>query len=680
MQTSKLLKILVVASAIAGLAFGGYQFYQARFSSTALGDLALAKAEYDVKESADFWKLENQLKVDDKLYTIAYDSTLGASRDVAIKGKDSESVVWYRSVSDTLWSDFQRRHFEKFLVANPDFDYRQLDSLEGIGARLGVAHDPISLMQEIKTKEIVDTGLAIIFAILKLSMFFGVMIFAMIYAQGMANRNSIDKHNPKDIEDTLDDLVGLEDVKAELLQLEEMITHREKYADYGITKTFNVILTGPPGVGKTKIARCLSKRLNMPMFYASGASLETGYVGGGPKTLKRLVERASKLPRAIIFLDEAEGLLLSRDRPVNSRYENETMTTLLSMLDGVGSKNSAGIVWIVASNFDEHKISMDEAMLRRFHLKISFRLPNVVERKEILRRLISKRNQDVVAQDLELEHIATITSGMSPATLETLVSRAGLIAIQGNSPISQDIMLKAFERIAVGLTDRATTAKLDETRRVIAIHETGHFITQLHHALLDVEGDLDKLPHSLDVLKISTESVSKYGALGFVLSKNEDHPLNSRRQYEEKIIELYGGMANEELLLGEAEVTAGAHNDIERITNLLSMMFNEVGFYSAYKLNFRVMQGTGLDVGQQRFLEIKKQSAELYRDTMEILGRYRDLTHIMTDILMRNYVMTQSDFLPVIREFFMENPRMLAPYRPHVAKVTHQIQAPKASR
>lgn len=679
MRTSKIIKILVTAAAVAGLAFGGYQVYQARFSPNALAEVAAAKAEYTVKESSEFWKLENQLKVDDKLYTISYDGILSFSRDVAIKANGSDQVVLYRSVSDTVFSDFKRRYFSKYLLDNPNFDYRELDSLEGIGERLGVAHDPISLMRDIKTKDIIDTTLAVIFGILRLLIFVGVMVFAMIWIQGLAMKNNIARHDPKDIDDTLDDLVGLEDVKAELLQLEDMIQNRQKYANSGIDKTFNVILTGPPGVGKTKITRCLAKRLNIPMFYASGASLETGYVGGGPKTLKRLVERASKLERAIIFLDEAEGLLLSRDRPVNSRYENETMTTLLSMLDGVGSKNTSGIIWIVASNFDENKLSMDKAMLRRFHLSIGFRLPNQPERKEILERLIGKCSKDVVSEDLELDHIATITSQMSPAALETLVSRAGLIAIQAKTLITQDVMLKAFERNAVGLTDRAVTAKLEKTREVIAIHECGHFITQLHHALTAVNGDLQKLPGALDVLKISTESVSKLGALGFVLSKHDELPLSSRRQYEQKIIELYGGMANEELILGESEVTAGAHNDIERITHLLGMMFNEVGFYSPYKLNFRVMQGTGLDVGQQRFMEIKEQSADLYQATIEILARYRELTFILTEILMKNYVMTQSDFIPVIHDFFAENPRMLAPYRPQSNRQPSQIQAPTTS-
>lgn len=678
MRTPKIIKILVTAAAVAGLVYGGYQFYQSRLSPQALADVAAAKAEYTIKKSADFWRLENQLKPEDKVYTITYDGILSASKDVAVKTKGSDSVTLYRSVSSTVFSDFERRYFEKYLKEHPDFDYRELDSLEGIGERLGVKHDPISLMRDIQTSEAIDTTMSVVFGILRLLIFFGAMIFAMIWAQGLAMRTNVSMHDPKDMDDSLDDLVGLDDVKAELLQLEEMIQNREKYASAGITKTFNVILTGPPGVGKTKIARCLSKRLNIPMFYASGASLETGFVGGGPRSLKKLTERASKLKRAIIFLDEAEGLLLSRDRPVNSRYENETMTTLLSLLDGVGSKNASGIIWIVASNFDEHKVKMDEAMLRRFHLKIGFRLPNQPERKEILHRLISKCSPEIVAPDLELDHIATITSQMSPATLETIVSRAGLIAIQEKTLISQDVMLKAFERIAVGLTDRATTARLEKTREVVAIHECGHFITQLHHALSEVRGDLDQLPNALDVLKISTESVSKLGALGFVLTKSDELPLSSRRKYEQKIIELYGGMANEELILGESEVTAGAHNDIERITHLLGMMFNEVGFYSHYKLNFRVMQGTGLDVGQQRFMEIKEHSAELYRDTIEILARFRELTHILTQILMRNYVMTQGDYLPVIKKFFEENPRMLAPYRPIASRANQQIQAPEA--
>ena len=164
-------------------------------------------------------------------------------------------------------------------------------------------------------------------------------------------------------------------------------------------------------------------------------------------------------------------------------YEKDSINTLLSLLDGVRSKDRE-VIWMVASNMDEHKISMDEAMMRRFQLKVGFRLPNHDERKEILSRLVNKLEADKLAPDIDLTHVAGVTAGMSPAILETLVSRASLMAVQAKDKVTQDRLLSAFERVAVGLTDRATTAKMDEKRRVIAIHEAGHFLMQVHSALM----------------------------------------------------------------------------------------------------------------------------------------------------------------------------------------------------
>lgn len=580
-------------------------------------------------------------------------------RDVVIRWPDKEQVTIFSSVTPEAYEFWDEAVLAPFLEQNPETRFRIMNSLSGLGERIGVQNDPRKLQVE---KSAASAGKAVLHG-LQLILFLVVLLAALLYMQGKSMTDTLDKHEPKDIPDTLDDLVGMADIKRELLQLEEMIRHPELYSQYGVSKSFNVMMTGPAGVGKTVMAKCLAKRLDVPMYYASAASLETGYVGGGPRTLKKLYRKASKHKRAIIFLDEAEGILTDRSTRSRAQYENETSTTLLSLLDGVNSKKSANLIWIVASNFDEHKLSMDEAMLRRFQLKINFRLPNQGERREMLDRLISKRSKDKVSADIELDHLATITTGMSPAALETLISRASLMAIQEESLITQDILLRAFERIAVGLTDRATTHRLEAKRRVIAIHESGHFICQLHHAMKSARGDLEALSRDLSVIKISTESVSKLGALGFVLSKSDELPLDSRRELEEQIVELYGGVANEELILGESEATAGAHNDIDRATRILDLMFNQVGYYSNSKVNFTTLQRSGLEVGQQRLMEITERSDMLYVHTLRVLDGYRDLTHAMTAFIMERYVMTLSDIIPIVHAFYDAHPEILNRYK-----------------
>ncbi len=303
----------------------------------------------------------------------------------------------------------------------------------------------------------------------------GVLVYFLM--RGNLTQGKTQVTQPKDIEGDMDDLIGMDDIKKEVLQLEDMISNRELYASYGVNKSFNVMMSGPAGTGKTKLASYLAKRLNVPLIYASASSLETGYVGGGPRSLKALYKKASQFERAIIFLDEAETLMSNRNRDVKrSRYEDDSITTLLSLLDGVDRKKDADVIWIVASNFDDHNMPMDEAMLRRFQLKINFRMPNHEERRAILKKLLSQRARDKRSFDVDLDHIAGITTRMSPALLETLVDRASLIAIQDGTKITQNVLLRAFERVAVGMTDRATTGPLEEKRRLVAIHEAGHFL------------------------------------------------------------------------------------------------------------------------------------------------------------------------------------------------------------
>lgn len=593
----------------------------------------------------------------DITHFIVVGDTAFEGKTVIIKKKDQRVVKVFKSVGYEGFKSYQDSTLTPFLEKHPGVDFRYMSSLLGVGARLGVINDPNEL---IARQQMAGLASSVISTLGTVLLFVGIFALLMFMQNG-ALTNTIEKVEPKDIDDTLDDLVGLSDVKEELLQLEEMIQNRKLYRQYAVDKPFNVKLTGPAGVGKTKIARCLAKRLNIPLYYASAASLQSGYVGGGPRTLKKLAKMAARHKRSIIFLDEAESLLQSRMTGGLANYEKDTINTLLSLLDGVKSKNRETI-WIVASNMDEHKVSMDEAMLRRFQLSINFRLPNLGEREEILRRLIAKLDADKVAPNLDLTHVAGITTGMSPALLETLVSRASLMAVQAKEQVTQDRLLNAFERVAVGLTDRATTAKMDDKRRVIAIHEAGHFLMQLHCALRKNNGNVATLRDDLPVIKISTESVSKLGALGFVLSKTEDAPLMTRAEYEAQVLHLYGGMANEEIYYGPAGVTAGAHNDIQKVTQILTLMVREVGLYSPAKLNYAMLDSAGMKVsGHAR--DIEDHAEHLYEEALVTLEMLRGLTDRLVAVLMNHYVINIDEALGIVEGYFVENPALLANYR-----------------
>ncbi|MGB4347096.1 MAG: ATP-binding protein, partial [Burkholderiaceae bacterium] len=332
---------------------------------------------------------------------------------------------------------------------------------------------------------------------------------------GMGMSGSLIK--PENLKGSMDDLIGMEDIKREVSHLEEMILHRDLYKSHNIDKPFNVMLTGPAGTGKTKLAGYLAKKLGIPLIQASGSGLESGLVGGGSKMLNAIYKKACKQGRCLIFLDEAQSLFMPRGRG-ERKWDDDTANTLLGLLDGIKSDAGRDVIWVVASNFDEINSSMDEAMLRRFAVKINFRLPNKIERRQLLEVFLQRKASHCVNWDqLNLDYAAQITANLSPALLESVVDRASMIAIEEKKQIDTDLLFRAFERSVIGLTDRAASADKDKQRERVALHELGHFFMQIDPLLR--EGlSLEQVKLQSSLLKISTESVSKLGALGYVLS------------------------------------------------------------------------------------------------------------------------------------------------------------------
>ena len=202
-----------------------------------------------------------------------------------------------------------------------------------------------------------------IFSILSL----GIMVFLCFAVKngmpGMGAKAAVTR--PSAIKGTMDDLIGMADIKQEVAHLEDMIRNRSLYRAHNIDKPFNVMLTGPAGTGKTKLVGYLAKKLNVSLIQASGSGLESGFVGGGANALNRLYKKACKEGNCIIFLDEAQSLFMPRGRS-EKKWEDDTANTLLGLLDGIKSSEGAGVIWVVASNFDDANTAMDEAMLRRF--------------------------------------------------------------------------------------------------------------------------------------------------------------------------------------------------------------------------------------------------------------------------------------------------------------------------
>lgn len=495
-----------------------------------------------------------------------------------------------------------------------------------------------------------DSWRAGVSGLLSVALTLGVLSF--LYVQLKAQYKSLKFIEPSQVNGSIDDLVGMDDIKAEVAQIKDQYVRRTEYAEYGISKPFNVMFSGPAGTGKTKLASYLAKELHLPILFHSAADLETGFVSGGSNTLGRIMAMARRRRRCIVFLDEAQDLFMKRGG--RRKFDDDTANTLLSVIDGVRSKLDTEIIWIVASNFNRETMEMDEAMLRRFQMKVDFRMPNRDERLAIVSHYLDQR-ADKVLPDLDLRHLVDITDGCSPADLETIVNQAGITAVQASEMIGADTLMKAAERVLVGNVNIHTTQDRDRDRRIIAVHEWGHFLVDFEYERRLTHGNWAQILADMKTIKISLKANARTNALGFVFHKQGGHLLKSKSNIEHDVRVLLGGMANEELFFGEDGTTNGAHNDITRVTQLLHHAVAEMGMYRKTRLNFgsltkdRFSGGRELDPETRSLMEA--QSERLYSETKAVLQPLKPLTEHLVSCLLQAGEMNLAEVLSEIRTF-----------------------------
>ncbi len=455
---------------------------------------------------------------------------------------------------------------------------------------------------------------------------------------------------PSQVHGDIHELVGMDDIKTEVAQIKDQYLRRQAYADYGVNKTFNVMFSGPAGTGKTKLASYLAKELQLPILFHSAANLETGYVGGGSQTLSRILAMAKRRKRCIVFLDEAQDLFMKRGG--NRKFDDDTQNMLLAVLDGVRTKADAEIIWIVASNFNQETQPMDEAMLRRFQMKVDFRLPNREEREAIIGHYLAQR-ANKLDDGMDLRHLVEITEGRSPADLETIVTQAGIIAVQAGDKIGESTLMQAAERVLVGNVTERTTKERERDRRVIAVHEWGHFLVDFMRERELAQGDWEAIQSEMKTIKISLKANPRNNALGFVFHKQGNNLLKTKGDIEHDVRVLLAGMANEELFFGEEGTTNGAHNDITRVTKLLHHAVAEMGMYRKTRLNYGALDSHGgaRNLDDETRMLMEQQSERLYGETRTLLARLKPLTEHLAGKLMDAGEMSLRDALFEIRSF-----------------------------
>lgn len=495
-------------------------------------------------------------------------------------------------------------------------------------------------------------------AVLSIMLTMGLLGFLAFQLKGQFK--SLKFIDPLQIQGDIDDLVGMDDIKAEVAQIKDQYQRRAEYAEYGIRKPFNVMFSGPAGTGKTKLASYLAKDLGLPILFHSAANLETGYVAGGSNTINRILAMAKRRKRCIVFLDEAQDLFMKRGG--RRKYDDDTANTLLSVLDGVRSRNDAEIIWVVASNFNSATMEMDEAMLRRFQMKVDFRLPNREERLAIIHHYLDQRAEKVLP-NLDLRHLVDLTEGHSPADLETIVNQAGISAVQSGEMIGDRTLMQAAERVLVGNVNTETTAERDRDRRIIATHEWGHFLMDLEQERKITNDNWEQILADMKTIKISLKANPRTNALGFVFHKQGSNLLKTKADIEHDVRVLLGGMANEELFFGEEGTTNGAHNDITRVTKLLHHAVGEMGMYRKTRLNYTALQDQqsgARDLDQETRNIMEAQSERLYGETKAVLERLKPLTEHMVEKLMEKDEMGLGEALAEIRNFEAANPVLRA--------------------
>jgi cell division protease FtsH len=316
----------------------------------------------------------------------------------------------------------------------------------------------------------------------------------------------------------------------------------------------------------------------------------------------------------------------------------------------VRSKNKAEIIWIVASNFNSETMEMDEAMLRRFQMKVDFRMPNRAERLSIISHYLGQRAEKVLPS-LDLQQLVEVTEGRSPADLETIVNQAGISAVQTDEMIGADILMQAAERVLVGNVNTDTTAERERDRRIIAVHEWGHFLVDLEHERKLTNDNWEQILADMKTIKISLKANPRTNALGFVFHKQGINLLKTKNDIEHDVRVLLGGMANEELFFGEEGTTNGAHNDITRVTKLLHHAVGEMGMYRKTRLNFGALSSESPEVDEETRSIMEAQSERMYSETKDVLARLKPLTEHLVGKLLEADEMSLNKVLLEIRSF-----------------------------
>ena len=356
-----------------------------------------------------------------------------------------------------------------------------------------------------------------------------------------------------------DDVAGEDEAKENLQEVVNYLHAPSKYKDIGASMPKGILLVGPPGTGKTMLAKAVAGEANVPFFSMSGSEFVEMFVGMGASKVRDLFNQAKEKAPCIVFIDEIDAIGQKRSggQYGGNDEREQTLNQLLTEMDGFEGNN--GVIILAATNRPE---SLDPALTRpgRFDRRVPVELPDLKGREEILKVHARKIK---VAEDVDFSKIARMASGASGAELANIVNEAALRAVRDGRRFATQADLEESIEVVIAGYQKKNAIMTDHEKRIVSYHEVGHALVAAMQT------------HSAPVQKITIVPRTS-GALGYTMQVEEgNHYLMTKEEIENKIATFTGGRAAEEVVFGS--VTTGASNDIEQATKLARAMITRYG-------------------------------------------------------------------------------------------------------
>lgn len=362
-----------------------------------------------------------------------------------------------------------------------------------------------------------------------------------------------------------DDVAGEDEAKENLAEIVDYLHNPKKYTDAGASMPKGLLLVGPPGTGKTMLAKAVAGESGVPFFSISGSEFVEMFVGMGASKVRDLFKQAKEKAPCIVFIDEIDAIGKKRDGQVGGNDEREqTLNQLLTEMDGFEGNN--GVIILAATNRPE---SLDPALTRpgRFDRRVPVELPDLKGREAILKVHAKKIKP---ADDVDFHTIARMASGASGAELANIVNEAALRAVRQGRTIVHEADLEESVEVVIAGYQKKNAVLSDQEKKVVAYHEIGHALVAALQS------------HSAPVQKITIIPRTS-GALGYTMQVEQgDKYLMTKEEIENKIATFTGGRAAEEVVFNQ--ITTGASNDIEQATKLARAMITRYGMSDEFDM------------------------------------------------------------------------------------------------